>query len=120
MNKLQRFTQKNIMVPTGTQKADFWSIDIGGGKLQYCQYGRIYLNGSKGVFFKLCGDGFPYKPPLTEQEQKEYTSKYSNVTFFRGTAEYAPEMRFTYLFLADKAINLQKNTIENETGGKHE
>ena len=107
MNKLQHFNVKNIMIPTGKKKADFFGLKVGVDKLTYCQFGRVYLNGNKGTFYKLCGNGYPYKNPLTEQEQREYTERYSNVTFFNGGAQYAPEMRFSYLFLADKAFQTE-------------
>lgn len=102
MNKLQRFDGVKVATPTGKSKADFWDL-FRGNTLNYSQFGRIYLNGVKGTFYKLVGGSF-YKHALTPEQQREYTDKYSNVTFFGGGAEYAPEMRFLYMFVADKAI----------------
>lgn len=67
---------------------------IGGG---YCYSMRTKLNGIvKGVLFHMC-------EPLTHEEKQEIMN-YGNTKLTWGFHNYAPEIHFDVVFLADKCF----------------
>ena len=76
------------------RKLHFWMFnDIG---IEFYACGRMNYHGVKGGFYKTQN--------LTE-EQKEKILAFQNTEILRGCKEYAPEITFYVIFVADKCFN---------------
>lgn len=64
----------------------------------YHSFNRATINGNKGYIYQLC-------EPLTDDNRIELQSKFNNIDFLTIQREYAPEIKCSALFVADRALN---------------
>jgi len=86
-----------VAMPTGARKADFYDLFADGDELAYYDYRRMNLNGSTGYIYTLC-------KALSNEQKQKYITAYNNVTFLSGHAEYTPEQKRSYIFVADRRM----------------
>lgn len=92
--RLQSLNIPNVTLPTGARKLSEWDL-ITRDDFRYHNYRRVRINGHIGTLFASdsIADGV-----------RALRERHSNVLILSGHAEYAPEQKHGYVFVAAKRI----------------